>query len=236
MVVHYVKSTFTSQQLQHFRSILLEDKNNIIQQQQSHAEPSSISSQSNIDAELSMYDNHPADQATELYEQERDRSFAQAQLRQIAKIDDALQRIDSGNYGHCAVCQAAIDVERLEAIPETHYCQNHATTNHVAIPQYEYQAKTFVELNLDDADYNGFDGEDMSQALWEYGNSNLAQNSQMLDTEFAAEINEELHGYVEPLESFIATDITGQHVHIVRNAAYLEYMKAHEGDEDLELL
>ena len=39
----------------------------------------------------------------------------------------------------------------------------------------------------------------------------------MLDTEFAAEINEELHGYVEPLESFMATDITGSHVHIVRN-------------------
>ncbi|MCR8656021.1 molecular chaperone DnaK [Paenibacillus endoradicis] len=231
-----MKSTLTSQQLQHFRSILLEDKNSIIQQQQTYAETSPISSQSNIDAELSMYDNHPADQATELYEQERDHAIAQGQLRQLTQIDDALNRIETGKYGRCVTCQTAIDIERLEAIPETLYCQNHANVNQVVAPQYEYEPLSFTQLNFDDEDYTGFDGEDMSQALWDYGNSNLAQNSQMLDTEFAAEINEELHGYVEPLESFIATDITGSHVHIVRNAAYQEYMKAHEGDEDLELL
>ena len=228
--------SLTTQQLQHFRSILLEDKNNIIEQQLTHAETSTISSGSNIDAELSMYDNHPADQATELYEQERDRSFAQAQLRQLTQIDAALKRIEAGQYGSCVTCHTAIDPERLEAIPESLYCQAHATTTQVVAPQYEYQAKTFVELNLDDTEYTGFDGEDMSQALMEYGNSNIAQDITMIDAEFADEINEELHGYVESLESFIATDITGQHVHIVRNAAYQQYMKAHEGDDDLELL
>jgi len=231
-----VNSSLTSQQLQHFRSILLEDKNSILQQQRTYAETSAISSQSNIDAELSMYDNHPADQATELYEQERDHAISQANLRQLTQIDDALQRIEKGKYGKCVTCQTAIDEERLEAIPETLYCQTHSNANQVVAPQYEYEPLSFTGLNFDDKDFTGFDGEDMSQALWDYGNSNLAQNSQMLDTEFAAEINEELHGYVEPLESFVATDITGKNVHIVRNAAYQEYMKAREGDDDLELL
>lgn len=236
MVVHQVKNNFTAKQLQHFRRILLEDQTNLIHQQGTFVEDSSISRQNNIDSELSMYDNHPADQATDLYEQERDHAIAQGQLRQLQKIDDALQRIDSGSYGYCTICNKAIDTERLEAIPETEFCQLHSNTSHSQNLQYEYEPLSMIGLNFDNEDYNGFDGEDMNQALMEYGDSNIDQVSPMLDTEFAAEINEELHGFVEPMESFVATDITGKHVHIVRNSAYMKYMKAREGDDNLELL
>ncbi|MNG41802.1 hypothetical protein D3C84_1312150 [compost metagenome] len=40
---------------------------------------------------------------------------------------------------------------------------------------------------------------------------------------------DENEGFVEPLESFIATDITGRVVSVVRNRQYHEYMSHGEG-------
>jgi RNA polymerase-binding transcription factor DksA len=37
-------------------------------------------------------------------------------------IDDALSRMDSGRYGSCAECEAAIPLERLLAIPQAPLC------------------------------------------------------------------------------------------------------------------
>ncbi|MNO07431.1 hypothetical protein D3C81_2296140 [compost metagenome] len=41
-------------------------------------------------------------------------------------------------------------------------------------------------------------------------------------------------GYVEALESFLATDIYGRHVTVVRNKQYQEYMHNGEGEALLE--
>lgn len=34
----------------------------------------------------------------------------------------ALRRMDEGSYGRCAECSAAIDIERLEILPQTTFC------------------------------------------------------------------------------------------------------------------
>jgi DnaK suppressor protein len=41
---------------------------------------------------------------------------------------DAVERIDTGTYGRCAVCHRQIDDERLEARPEAATCREHADT------------------------------------------------------------------------------------------------------------
>lgn len=231
-----MSNPLSNEQLQYYKSLLLEDKNNLMEQQfDIKADMNKISSDQNTDAELSMYDNHPADQATQLYEEERDQALAAGQIRQLEQIELALKRISDGTYGSCVICQKQIDSERLNAIPETSYCQIHSATNNTHGHDYEHEPLSFVRLNKDDQDYAGFDGEDMAQTLMEYGNSNISQLSAMLDTEFSEEILDELHGFVEPLESFLATDITGNDFFIVRNAEYQRYMKNHEGDDDLEL-
>ena len=59
-------------------------------------------------------------------EQDEARSLA-AELRdQLDDIDRALQRLDAGTYGTCEVCGAAIGEERLEAMPATRWCREHA--------------------------------------------------------------------------------------------------------------
>ncbi|MGV3591278.1 MAG: TraR/DksA family transcriptional regulator [Gammaproteobacteria bacterium] len=42
--------------------------------------------------------------------------------RDIARIDRALHRIDSGTYAYCAVCGREIGEERLAAVPWTDRC------------------------------------------------------------------------------------------------------------------
>lgn len=76
--------------------------------------------------ELSMYDNHPADMGTALFEREKDQALNEHAESEIAKIDIALQAIKDGTYGICQVCQKDIPFERLLAIPYTTFCIEHA--------------------------------------------------------------------------------------------------------------
>jgi YteA family regulatory protein len=72
--------------------------------------------------ELSSYDNHPADMATETFERERDNAIDDAFSQRLEEIDQALARIENGTYGVCVVCGEPIPYERLEAIPSAPTC------------------------------------------------------------------------------------------------------------------
>ncbi len=43
-------------------------------------------------------------------------------VRRLDAIDRALDAMDRGTYGSCAVCDETIDLERLEALPDTRLC------------------------------------------------------------------------------------------------------------------
>ena len=49
-------------------------------------------------------------------------SLSETERQALAHIQTALDRIERGTYGHCAVCRGAIDEERLRAVPETDRC------------------------------------------------------------------------------------------------------------------
>jgi DnaK suppressor protein len=44
------------------------------------------------------------------------------ELNELRAIEDAIRRIDSDDYGICAVCEDPIEIKRLEAIPWARYC------------------------------------------------------------------------------------------------------------------
>ena len=48
---------------------------------------------------------------------------AQAEMRMI---DAALQRIAEGEYGFCVTCGERISEERLDVVPGTPFCRDHA--------------------------------------------------------------------------------------------------------------
>lgn len=45
---------------------------------------------------------------------------------EIAAIDAALARMDAGTYGDCVICGEAISEERLDILPHTPFCKDHA--------------------------------------------------------------------------------------------------------------
>jgi DnaK suppressor protein len=45
-----------------------------------------------------------------------------AERAAIVRIDAALERLARGTFGACVSCEAPIEIERLEAIPEAERC------------------------------------------------------------------------------------------------------------------
>jgi RNA polymerase-binding transcription factor DksA len=73
--------------------------------------------QSEQSGDLTHYDQHPADQGSELFEREKDLAILEALEVDLAEIEAALQRLDEGTYGVDEVTGEPIDPERLEALP-----------------------------------------------------------------------------------------------------------------------
>ena len=67
--------------------------------------------------DLTHYDQHPADQASEMFEREKDLAILEALEGDLAEIEAALQRLDDGTYGVDEVTGEPIDPERLDALP-----------------------------------------------------------------------------------------------------------------------
>ena len=69
------------------------------------------------DEELSHVDQHPGDQASELFEQERDAGLAERLREELAAVDRAEQRLSEGTYGLSVESGEPIPDARLEAMP-----------------------------------------------------------------------------------------------------------------------
>jgi DnaK suppressor protein len=69
------------------------------------------------DDELSHLDQHPADEATNLYDDELDEGLADRLREELAAIERAEQRVEQGTYGLSVESGEPIPDARLEAIP-----------------------------------------------------------------------------------------------------------------------
>lgn len=192
--------------------------------------------------ELSLIDNHPADVATEIYERGKDIALLEQEEFHLTRIESALSAMDNGDYGICRTCGEAIPYERLEALPDSLYCIEHAPRQELSErrpAEESFLNPPFGRSSMDEKDYNGFDGEDAWQIVESWGNSDspaMSENRNYDSYDNMGIEADEADGYVEPFESFIATDITGKHVTVVRNREYYEYMEHDEGDHGLETL
>jgi len=72
--------------------------------------------------ELSNYDNHPAEMATELFQVEFNSALKVHEEGLLTDVRDALGRMNKGDYGKCEFCGKQISVERLEALPYARLC------------------------------------------------------------------------------------------------------------------
>lgn len=77
-------------------------------------------------SELASNDQHQGDIGTETFEREKDFSLLEQLESEISDLDAALRKIDEGTYGRCEVCGQEVEAERLEAMPGTRTCREHA--------------------------------------------------------------------------------------------------------------
>ena len=67
-------------------------------------------------------DPNTAEGGSLAFEMEKELSILENTRDILAKVQDALSRIEDGTYGTCDVCGEAIPVARLEALPYTKMC------------------------------------------------------------------------------------------------------------------
>lgn len=228
--------------MERLRSRLLQEKSELEARVRENGHFGLTSSYRDATGDLSGIDNHPADAGTEMFERSKDIALLEKEALRLERVEAALSRMDSGEYGHCAACGKFIPLERLEALPTAIYCLEHepmrVNIERRPVEEQVLAPDPFGRTSLDErVDHYGFDGEDAWQIVESWGTSNspaMAEGNNIDDYESMAIESDENDGFVEPIESFLATDITGNHVSIVRNRAYHRYMAHREGDPLLE--
>ncbi|PEY32447.1 hypothetical protein CN354_21135 [Bacillus cereus] len=216
----------TPQQINHFKSILEKQLHEIEQTLQSHEGEDRASERESV-GELSAYDNHPGDMATELYEREKDFGLIEFWHKQLQDTKHALQKIEAGTYGVCEVSGEEIPLERLEAIPTATTCIEHTTNklNLEARPiEEELVEPPFGKYDMDSA--VGYDAEDAWQDVALYGTSETPSDLERRDSKNFDEMYvdaEEPRGYVEDFENFIGTDMYGKNPQVYATEEHEEY-------------
>ena len=83
-------------------------------------------SELNADGAAPDFDENFADSAQVTAEQVENRTLAASLQDQLSDVESALTRLDSGTYGICEVCENPVSPARLEAMPSTRFCIDHA--------------------------------------------------------------------------------------------------------------
>ncbi|HEX8065293.1 MAG TPA: TraR/DksA C4-type zinc finger protein [Thermoleophilaceae bacterium] len=82
----------------------------------------SLHSEDGRSEELADYDQHPADQGSETFQQELDETTDVILEEEERRIAEARKALEEGRYGTCVDCGKEIPAARLEAHPESVRC------------------------------------------------------------------------------------------------------------------
>lgn len=231
----------SKQQKSELRNRLLKEKQTIEKRMDANHNFNLSESLRSSTGELSAYDNHPADLGSEVFERGKDLALLENAEHHLTDVYRALADMESGEYGVCKACGKPIPYERMEALPTAEFCVEHAPNQFVSERrpvEEKFLAPPFGRTSLDERhDFNQFDGEDAWQIVESWGSSNspaMAEDPEIEDYNEMAIESDENDGYVEAIESFLATDMYGGQVTVVRNKNYREYMHSKEGEPLLE--
>jgi len=110
-----------SEQDQIYLKLLLKERDKYEAQMNFHNDEALHYTKGSV-SETSGLSNHIADCATDSYLHELGLSMMTAEGDVIEQIDEAIERLESGEFGICHDCDKTINPERLAAIPHTRYC------------------------------------------------------------------------------------------------------------------
>ena len=118
--------------LERFKAIILEKRDEIIEQLQNLKEQMLDPTTGEYINENSPYSLHMAEQGTDAMEREKTFLYAQRENKFLGYLEDALKRIETGTYGICLECIEEpqhlcgtcplVPKERLDAVPHSQLC------------------------------------------------------------------------------------------------------------------
>ncbi len=155
--------------------------------------------------ELSLYDNNPADIGTELFERSKDFALRESAKLKLRAIEEALSKIETGNYGICELCGATISFARLDAVPYTTTCVHcrrrmEKSPDQSTRPVEEEVIEEIINQSFDEAIGNvEYDLEDAWQDL-----ARFTEHAEQADAGAyygEGELGSEDRGYVEEVEN-----------------------------------
>ncbi|GJQ20496.1 MAG: hypothetical protein HBSIN02_08510 [Bacteroidia bacterium] len=112
---------YSKAELEHFRQIIMEKRKEILEELEALRATIMDSTTGEYTQENSAYSLH-MEQGTDTMEREKTFLFASREGKFLNYLDDALKRIDKGDYGFCNDCGKLIEKERLEAVPHAQLC------------------------------------------------------------------------------------------------------------------
>lgn len=123
---------YSKEDLEHFKKIILEKRDEIIEQLQNLRDQMLDPTTGEYINENSPYSLHMAEQGTDAMEREKTFLYAQRENKFLGYLEDALKRIEMGTYGICIECIEEpqhlcetcplIPKARLEAVPHSQLC------------------------------------------------------------------------------------------------------------------
>jgi DnaK suppressor protein len=116
------RNRFTKKELNYFKKIILKKKDEILEGLQHSLKDTLKKSPREAAGDISGYAFHMADLATDTYDREFSLDLASNERQLLYEIDEALKRIQEGEFGMCEVCKSRIAKSRLKAIPYTRLC------------------------------------------------------------------------------------------------------------------
>ena len=76
----------------------------------------------NVGDEPPGLSTHMADDATDVFEQEKEWTLRQTMADELELVETALGKLEDGTYGTCERCGKEISTDRLDALPHASYC------------------------------------------------------------------------------------------------------------------
>ncbi len=104
-----------------YHKLLIELRNHLTGQIDTHAEETLKRSAKEDAGDLSSYGQHMADAGTDTFDRDFALSLVSSEQEALSEVEAAIKRIKAGTYGLCEITQKPIAKERLLAVPFTRY-------------------------------------------------------------------------------------------------------------------
>lgn len=199
-----------SNKLNYYKNRLISEKREITEAMEGMLENGLADSQGVEIQELSVIDNHPGDMGTEMFDKGRRFALIRNEQEIIDKIDDAIDRIENGNYGNCELCGREIPEERLEFMPYANTCID-CENSKAEYTTYKYDRPVeeetldpfgtyFMDVSGDVEDEIMYDGEDAWQDVAKY-EMFTGRNEGYYDDDFSSDADDGLVEFTDGISN-----------------------------------